>query len=59
MQQVEFALSVISTECLSKMIAKLLCHTAVFSTFLRESGPHNVNMGWPSHKLFLILFSPL
>jgi hypothetical protein len=35
MQQFEFALSVIPTGCLSAVIAKLLCHAAVFTTFLR------------------------
>jgi hypothetical protein len=58
MQQVEFALSAV--------IAKLLCHAAVFTTFLRvldtpevDHMMYNVNTGWPSNKLFLILFFPL
>jgi hypothetical protein len=55
MQQFEFALSVIPTGCLSAVIAKLPCPRARYS----RGGSHNVNTGWPSHKLFLILFFPL
>jgi hypothetical protein len=35
MQKFEFALSVIPTGYLSAMIARLACHAAVFTTFLR------------------------
>jgi hypothetical protein len=65
MQQFEFALSVIPTGCLSAVIAKLPCHATVFTTFNStrdrnsRGGSHDVNTGWPSHKLFLILFLPL
>jgi hypothetical protein len=48
------------------VIAKLPCHAAVFLQpffFTRarysRGGSHDLNTGWPSHKLFSILFSPL
>jgi hypothetical protein len=59
MQQFEFALSVIPKGCLSAVIAKSLCHAAVFTTFLRVLATPEVDTGWPSHQLFLILFFPL
>jgi hypothetical protein len=66
MQQFDFALSVIRTGCLSAVIAKLIavpgcCCVYNLSTRARYSrgGSHDVNTGWPSHKLFLILFCPL
>jgi hypothetical protein len=64
MQQFEFAISVIPTGCLSAVIAKFAvpcCCVYNISTCARyyRGGSHDVNTGWPSHKLFLILFFPL
>jgi hypothetical protein len=58
MQQVEFALGVIPTECLSAMVAKLPRHAAVFTAFLRVLATPVVGQmiftSWSSLKLFLI-----